>query len=138
MWSVLLLFSSVYHFSNLSHCVFVLFCRFLLSSLLPPAHTSSCPMVLTTTARSVPPTCIATGEVWAQGQALPSPSSPLPPHPTPPPPAPLAHGHVLPQPCCQTKLIPACWAPQWCLHHESPAGRFVHHLSLGSSYSKFV
>lgn len=39
MWSVLFLFCTVYHFNNLSHYVFVLFCFFLLSSLLPPAHT---------------------------------------------------------------------------------------------------
>lgn len=102
----------------------------------PPAdpHASSCPTVLTTTVRPVPLTCIATGGVWAQGQALPSPSSLLPPHPTPPPPAPPVHGPVLPQPCCQTNLSTARWAPPWCLHHESPAGRFVHHLGLDDQH----
>lgn len=117
--------------NNLSHCVFVLL---LCSVITPPptdAHTSSCRMALTTTVRPIPlPTCIAAGGVWAQGPALPSPSPFLPPHPPPPPPAPLVHGHVPPQPWCQTTLITARWVP-WCLHHESPAGRFVHHLGLG-------
>lgn len=110
-----------------SHICLFVFCVF--SVLIPPptgTHTTSCPMVSTTTAQAVPPSCIATGEVWAQCRALPSPSS-LPP-PQPPPPAPLVHGHVLHQPCCQTTLLTAHWAPQWCLHHESPAGRFVHLL----------
>lgn len=105
-------------------------CLFLF--IIPPptdAHTSSCPMVLTTTVQPVPHTCITMGGVWAQCQALPSRSSLLPPHPPPPPPAPLVHGHVPPLPCCQTTLTTARWAPPWCLHLESPAGRFVHHLS---------
>lgn len=98
----------------------------------PPAtHTSSCPTALTTTVRPIPLTCIPTGGVWSQGQALPFPSSLLPPHPTPPPPprAPLVHGHVRPQPCCLTSFTTARWDPPWCLHHGSPAGRLVHHLS---------
>lgn len=113
-------------------CLFYFIC-FSVSVTIPPpinARTRSCPMVLTTTVRPIPHTCIATGEAWGQGQALPSPSSLLPPpHPPPLPPAPPVHGHVPPQPCFQTTLTTARWG-QWCLHHESPAGRFVHHLDL--------
>lgn len=90
------------------------------------AHTFSCPMVLTTTVQQIPPSCTATGGVWAQSQALPSPSSLHPPHSPPPPPAPLARGHVPPQHCYQTTPTTAQWVPPWCLHHVSPAGRFVH------------
>lgn len=120
-------FPLFYHLNDLSHYTFVCLSSFLFSSLLLIGmHANSCPMVSTTTAQPVPPTCIATGAVWAQCQTLPSPSS-LPP-PQPPPPAPLVHGHVLHQPCCQTTLPTAHWVPPWCLHHESPAGRFVHLL----------
>lgn len=114
-----------HYFNNFSPVVFVLFCLFLLSSL--PMPTSS-PMVLSSTVRPIPLICIATGGVWAQGQALPSPSSLLHLHPPLPHPVPPVHGHVLPQLCYQTTLPTAHWAP-WFLHHESRAGRFVHHLS---------
>lgn len=123
-------FSIVYHFSNLAHLYFFLF-----SLLVIPAptnaHTFSCPMVSTTTVQPVPPACTAKGGVWAQCRAVRSPSSLFPPHLPPPPPAPLAHGHVLPLPCCQTTLTSAWWVPPWCLHHESLAGRFVHRFSFG-------
>lgn len=132
------MFLSFKRFIPLHICLLVFF---LFSSLLLIGmHANSCPMVSTTTAQPVPPTCIATGAVWAQCQTLPSPSS-LPP-PQPPPPAPLVHGHVLHRPCCQTTLPTAHWVPPWCLHHESPAGRFVHllwvddrHISILLVYS---
>lgn len=82
----------------------------------------SCPTVSTTTARPVPPTCIAMGGARDQFQALPSRSSPHPP-PCPPPPAPPVPGPVLPQPCCQTISTTARWVPRWYLHQKSPAGR---------------
>lgn len=118
---VLVLFSP---FPLIYPIVFSCFCH---------AHThtyaSSCPMVLTTTVQQIPPTCTAMGGVWAR--ALPFPSSLLLPHPPPPLPAQPAHGHVPPQPCCQTTLTTARWAPPWCLHHESPAGRLVHSSDTG-------
>lgn len=114
----------VYHFNNFTH-VFFVFCYVCFvchtSSL---AHTSSCPMVSTTTALKILPTCIAMVAVWAQAPAPPSPSSLFHLHPPPPHPVPPVHGHVLPQPCYQTTLPTVLWAP-WSLHHESRAGRFV-------------
>lgn len=115
----------------------MVFCSILsISVIIPPStgpHTSSCPMVLTTTVLPIPLTCIATGGVWAQGQPLPSPSSLLHLHPPPPHPVPPVHGHVLPQLCYQTTLPTARWAP-WFLHHESRAGRFVLLLGLDEQF----
>lgn len=87
-------------------------------------HASSCPMVSTTTALKILPTCIAMVAVWAQAPALPSRSSQFHLHPPPPHLVPPVHGHVPPQLCYQTTLPTVHWAP-WSLHHESRAGRFV-------------
>lgn len=87
-------------------------------------HASSCPMVSTTTALKILPTCIAMAAVWAQAPAPPSRSSQFHLHPPPPHLVPPVRGHVPPQLCYQTTLPTVHWAP-WSLHHESRVGRFV-------------